>query len=55
MGEKWFLFYDESYDCIICDDVEFEEFWIKILEFFVDNELVQELGEYFGFYVVNVF
>ncbi len=52
-GEKWPPFYDESYDRIIRDDAEFEEFWTKILESPVDHELVQESGEYPGLYVAN--
>lgn len=52
-GEKWPPFYDESYDHIIRDDAEFEEFWTKILESPVDNELVDEPGEYAGLYVAN--
>lgn len=52
-GEKWPPFYDESYDRIIRDDGEFEEFWTKILESPVDNELVEEPGEYAALYVAN--
>lgn len=52
-GEKWPPFYDESYDRIIRDDGEFEEFWTKILESPVDNELVEEPGEYTALYVAN--
>lgn len=52
-GEKWPPFYDESYDHIIRDDAEFEEFWTKILDSPVDQELVDEPGEYIGLYVAN--
>ena len=52
-GEKWPPFYDESYDHIIRDDAEFEEFWTKILESPVDLELVDEPGEYPDLYVAG--
>lgn len=52
-GEKWPPFYDESYDRIIRDDAEFEEFWTKILESPVDQELVEDPGDYVGLYVAN--
>lgn len=52
-GEKWSPFYDESYDHIIRDDAEFEEFWTKILDSPVDQELVDEPGEYSGLYVAG--
>ncbi|MBI1334340.1 MAG: hypothetical protein JST12_07530 [Armatimonadetes bacterium] len=52
-GERWPPFYEESYDRIIRDDAEFEEFWTKILESPVDNELAEEPGEYPGLYVAN--
>jgi hypothetical protein len=50
-GEKWPPFYDESYDHIIRDDAEFEEFWTKILESPVELELVDEPGDYPELYV----
>lgn len=52
-GEKWSPFYDESYDHIIRDDAEFEEFWTKILDSPVDLELADEPGEYPGLYVAG--
>jgi hypothetical protein len=52
-GEKWAPFYDESYDHIIRDDAEFEDFWTKILESPVDQELADEPGDYPGLYVAN--
>ena len=52
-GEKWPPFYDESYDHIIRDDAEFEEFWTKILDSPVDLELVDEPGEYPELYVAD--
>ena len=52
-GEKWPPFYDESYDRIIRDDVEFEEFWTKILESPVDQELVEDPGDYVGLFVAD--
>lgn len=52
-GEKWPPFYDESYDRIIRDDAEFEEFWTKILESPVDNELADDPGDYEDLYVAD--
>ena len=52
-GEKWPPFYDESYDHIIRDDAEFEEFWTKILDSPVDLELVDEPGDYPELYVAD--
>ena len=52
-GEKWPPFYDESYDHIIRDDAEFEEFWTKILDSPVDLELVDEPGDYLELYVAD--
>ncbi len=51
--EKWPPFYDESYDHIIRDDGEFEEFWTKILESPVDLELVEDPGDYPDLYVAD--
>jgi len=52
-GERWPPFYDESYDHIIRDDAEFEEFWTKILESPVDNELADDPGDYADLYVAD--
>jgi REP element-mobilizing transposase RayT len=52
-GEKWSPFYDESYDHIIREDTEFEEFWTKILESPVELELVDEPGDYPYLYVAG--
>ena len=52
-GEKWPPFYDESYDHIIRNDAEFEEFWTKILDSPVDLELVDEPGDYLELYVAD--
>ena len=52
-GEKWPPFYTESFDRIIRDDAEFEEFWTKILESPVDSELVDDPGDYPDLYVAD--
>jgi putative transposase len=50
-GERFPPFFEESYDRIIRDDTEFEEFWTKILESPVAHELVEEPGDYEALYV----
>lgn len=50
-GERYPPFYGESYDRIIRDDGEFEEFWTHILESPVDKELVEEPGAWGTLYV----
>lgn len=52
-GERFPPFFNESYDRIIRDDGEFEEFWMRILESPVDLELVEEPGEYETLWVPN--
>jgi hypothetical protein len=50
-GERFPPFFAESYDHIVRDDGEFEEFWTRILESPMQAELVEEPGDYEGLYV----
>lgn len=50
-GERFPPFYSESYDHIIRDDNEFEEFWQSILGSSVEAELVEDPSDYPYLYV----
>ncbi len=49
--ERYPPFFNESYDRILRDDEEFEEFWTNILESPVNAELVEEPGDYAALFV----
>jgi hypothetical protein len=50
-GEERPVFYRESYDRILRDEAEYEEFWTNILESPIKSELCEEPDEYSGLYV----
>ena len=50
-GERFPPFYAESYDHIVRDDKEFEEYWEQILSAPADMELVDDSGDYPFLYV----
>ena len=50
-GERFPPFYAESYDHIVRDDKEFEEYWEQILSAPADMELVDDPGDYPFLYV----
>lgn len=50
-GEERPVFYRESYDRILRDEAEYEEFWTNILESPIKAELCEEPDEYPGLYV----
>ena len=52
-GERFGPFYEESYDRIVRDDVEFEERWGAIVESSVSAGLVQDADAYRGLWVAG--
>ena len=52
-GERYPPFYEESYDRIVRDDVEFEERWTTILESPVSHELAESPEEYDALFVAD--
>jgi len=52
-GERFPPLYQESYDRIIRDESEYEEFWLQILNGPVDAELVEDPGEWPGFWALD--